>query len=566
MLPRLCLTILSCSLLHTPLSSQIVGGEWKKLHRFDGSEPIQYLGTQIAAAGDVNADGVPDIILGTNFASPAGETQAGSAFVHSGKTGAMLWRFDGHEAFGWFAKATSGAGDVDGDGFGDLIVGAPNQSPGTGFRAGSAYLYSGATGQLLRQFNGESSYDNFGSSVAGIGDLDGDGQGDIIIGATGADPGGGFAGSTYVYSGASGNLIWRFNGIQDGEKMGNSVANAGDVDGDNIDDILIGAMHATHHGHSFAGAAYVYSGATGALIWQFDGKASYDLLGSSVAGAGDTNGDGHADIIVGLPGADSHGYTDSGAVLVYCGASGEPIRHFTGHTIGDQLGASVSGGGDVNGDGIADLIAGASTTEGNAQLGSAYLWSGATGELLHEWLGATWGDNLGSAVAVVGDWNDDRLCELAIGVRTADPQNINAAGSVLVVSLTPFLHTSSDELSASAGLSVQLDLNFPVEQAGANYGVLASAHGTGPSRYGKISIPLTSDSLFVRMLDGWDPPSLQNGRGVLDGNGNATATLHSDPSLAAMVGTTICLAAVTYDPTTKLGQESSVARYLTVIP
>lgn len=560
------LLVFSCTLIQAPLSAQMIGGDWKRLHQFDGFEARDFLGSQIAAAGDVDADGIPDVILGAKYTAPGGVLQAGSAFVYSGKSGALLWRFDGAESFGWFGGSTAGVGDIDGDGFGDLLVGAPNQSPGGSYRAGSAYIFSGASGLLIRQFDGQGPYHNFGIAVAGASDLDGDGLGDVIIGAPGADPGGGFAGSTYVYSSATGALIWRFNGIQDGEKMGSAVANVGDVDGDNIDDIAIGAESAAHHGLSFAGAVYVYSGASGDLIWQFDGKAAYDAFGSSVARAGDVNGDQRADLVIGIPGSDSHGYPNAGAALVYCGASGEALWHFTGISPGDQLGGCVSGGGDVDGDGFADVLAGARTSEGNAQLGRAYLWSGATGELIQDWIGSSWGDTLGSAVALIGDLDHNRLWEVAIGAQTADPQGLNAAGSVMIYSLAPFLNTSADELSATIGTSVQLGIDFPDSQADANYVLLASANGDGPSNYGRLAIPLTSDALFMRMLAGWSPAFLQNGRGNLDGQGNSTAILQGDPSLLPFVGTTLTVAVVTFDPGTRFGQLSSIARSLRVVP
>ncbi|NQU47421.1 MAG: FG-GAP repeat protein [Planctomycetes bacterium] len=560
------IVLLGGSLLSTSLSAQVIGGSWEELHRFDGTTALELLGDQIASAGDVDGDGVPDVILGANYAAPGGTFQAGSAFVYSGQSGALLWRFDGTESAGWFGRSTAGVGDVDGDGFGDLIVGAPNETPNGIVRAGRAYLYSGATGALLRQFEGTSAFDYLGTSVAGAGDIDRDGIGDVIIGATNAHPGSGFSGSTFVYSGVTGTLIWRFNGIQDGEQMGTAVANAGDVDGDNVNDVIVGAKSAAHHGRSLAGAAYVYSGATGMEIWRFNGKAAYDNFGSAVAGAGDVNGDGHDDLMIGIPNADPNNLQYAGAAHVYSGATGEILWYFNGMSAGDQLGASVSGGGDVNGDGFDDVIAGAKNVEGFAALGNAYVWSGATGELLTTIRGDAWGDNLGSAVALIGDLNGDRLCDFAVGARTADPQDLNAAGSVYVHSLQPFLHTSADELSATNGTSVQLNLEFPTSQAGAPYLVLASASGIGPSNYGNLTIPLTNDSIFVRMLGGWSPAFLKNGKGVLDAQGNSSATLLGSPALFPMVGRTFTLAAVTYDSTSNLGRKSSIARYMTIVP
>jgi hypothetical protein len=567
-MPMMLLVPLSGLLFASYLGAQSVGGNWEQLQRIDGGASLDQIGTQIGAAGDIDGDGVPDVILGANYSSPNGLFQAGSAFVYSGQTGSLLWRFDGSNSAEWLGHSTAGIGDVNGDGFGDVIVGAPKATPQAAFRAGAAYIFSGADGTLILQFNGANTNDYFGTSVASAGDIDGDGVEDVVVGAPQADSGNGNTGSAFVYSGATGNQLWRFDGFQGGEWMGCAVASAGDVNADTVPDFIIGAQYTSQYGLAFAGSAYVFSGADGTLLWRFDSENSYDEFGTSVSTAGDVDADGHADMIIGAPLADPHGASYAGAAYVYSGATGRRLWQFTGKKANDQLGASVSGGGDVDGDGVSDIIAGAMYTNEGAflQSGSAYLWSGATGELLKTFQGASMGDSFGSSVAFIGDVDGDQLEDFAIGARANDPQGINSAGSVYLHSLNPFIHSSTHELSATSGSSVQLELDFPATEAGVRYIVLASFNGPGPSEFAGLAIPLTQDSTFLRLASGWHPPMLQNGFGVLDAQGNATATLLGTPSLVGVLGRTLTVAAVSFDLGPIAGRVSSSACYLTIVP
>ena len=177
-------------------------------------------------------------------------------------------------------------GDVNGDGKADFIVGAPYADPGGRADAGSAYVFSGADGSLLYQKDGGAAGDNFGLSVSAAGDGNGDGKADFIVGAFQADPGGrSGAGSAYVYSGADGSILYQRDGGATGDQIGYSVSAAGDVNGDGKADFIVGANGADPGGRADAGSAYVYSGADGSLLYQKDGVATEDRFGLSVGGA-----------------------------------------------------------------------------------------------------------------------------------------------------------------------------------------------------------------------------------------------------------------------------------------
>ena len=342
----------------------------EELYIFTGEAASYFLGVSVSGAGDVNKDGYADLIVGAHESilgahkNDAGVSSPGRAYVYSGLTGDTLYTFTGEAAYDRLGGSVSGAGDVNKDGYADLIVGASKNDAG-GDKAGRAYVYSGQTGGLLYTFTGEAAGDEFGRSVSGAGDVNGDGYADLIVGTSLAGTGG----KAYVYSGQTGGLLWTFNGEATGDGFGCSVSGAGDVNKDGYADLIVGA-YANDAGGYNAGRAYVYSGQTGALLYTFTGEASTDQFGESVSGAGDVDGDGYADLIVGAV------LTYTGRAYVYSGQTGALLYTFNGEAANDQFGCSVSGAGDVNKDGYADLIVGARYNDaGGGGAGRAYVYS-----------------------------------------------------------------------------------------------------------------------------------------------------------------------------------------------
>ena len=388
---------------------------------YNGVDFNENFGVSVASAGDVNNDGVPDLIIGADL-DDIGGMNRGSARVVSGANGATLHTFLGDAAGDFFGHSVAGVGDVDGDGFDDLLVGAWVADP-NGSESGFARLLSGADGSILRTFPGDSVGDRMGSSVAAAGDVDGDGVGDLIVGATLDDDGGLNAGSARVFSGATGAVLWTFHGTEPADNFGTSVASAGDVDGDGRADLIVGAWQANGVAGANAGLAQVFSGATGALLHTFTGGTGADQFGVSVASLGDIDGDGLADLAVGANLADAMGL-NSGSVTAFSGATGAVLWSINGSAGGDLFGTSIANAADVDGDGVDDLIIGA--PEDNATAGSARLVSGATGGTIATFDGDDSGDNFGFSVSGAGDLNGDGFADLIVG---ADDDATNGAVS-----------------------------------------------------------------------------------------------------------------------------------------
>ena len=523
-------------LLLAPLPAQVVGGEWRTLWQADGRSGDVRLGWSVSDAGDVDGDGVGDWIVGAPLADPGGRTDAGSAFVHSGATGQLIRQFDGKTPLGELGASVDGAGDVDGDGFADLAVGAPWTAPGGIQGAGAALVFSGATGSLIWRFDGQAAGAGLGWSVSATGDVDGDGHDDLIVGAPLASPRGvAAAGSVFLLSGKTGSPILWIDGRAPHGQLGKSVSRAGDLDQDGIEDLLVAEPSVGGH---------LFSGASGILLRTFPGTHCV-----SVSDAGDVDRDGVPDLVLGLDRTSE----------VYSGATGARLWTLQG-------GVCVSSAGDVDGDGHGDLLVGEPPSVLNLHVGFAHVYSGASGSRLAKFEGLAFSDAFGASVSGGGDMDGDGLDEVLVGSPGAAPGGWSNAGSAFVYSLDPFLHPSDHELSAGSGTSVLLDLDFPSTEAGAAYLVLASGTGTGPVTVGGLDLPLTRDRVFDRILRGWNPPILQAGRGLLDPSGDGRATLSGHPNLAPAIGQTVHLAAVSFDQATMTGRLSSIARSVTIVP
>jgi hypothetical protein len=398
------------------------------LWTFTGEASGDRFGTSVSGAGDVNDDGYSDVIVGARN-NDAGGSNAGRAYVYSGQTGGSLWTFTGEASSNYFGHAVSAAGDVDGDAYDDLIVSSPSHDAG-GADAGRAYVYSGQTGGLLSAFDGEAAGDRMAWSVSGAGDVNNDGYDDLIVGACCQDAAGTDAGRAYVYSGHTGVMC--FTGQAEGDYLGFSVSGAGDVNNDGYDDLAVGAPGHDYLGMN-DGKTYVYSGETGSLIISYSGGSDDDVLGSSVSGAGDVNNDGYADVICAAPFYDDGANADAGMVRVESPHDYVHLWTFTGEAADDLFGYSVSGAGDVNNDGHDDLIVGAPYNDASSPDGGrVYVYSGLSGASLYTYSDGEVYGLFGHSVSGAGDVNNDGYDDFIIGHPRSDQAGTDAGRAVVV--------------------------------------------------------------------------------------------------------------------------------------
>ena len=299
------------------------------------------LGIGLEGAGDVNNDGAGDVI--------AGAPGAGRAFVYSGRDGALLLTLAPDTTNERFGQSASGAGDQNGDGHADLIVGAPGSSA-RGQGAGRAYLFSGKDGSRLAILEGERAGDGFGSIVAGARQGRG---GLVLVGAPGAGPRS--RGRVYIHEGTTASPKFLIEADSTGTALGAMFTSVvGDVDGDRVPDV-----YAADFGNSARGPAtgrvYVHSGADGRRLHALTGEGPGDGFGIGSADVGDVNRDGFDDLLVGAW-QFSGGAPSGGKVYLYSGKDGTLLRAITGRVPGETFGFDATGVGDVNGDGTPDLL------------------------------------------------------------------------------------------------------------------------------------------------------------------------------------------------------------------
>lgn len=537
------------------------GGETEVLLHFDGGGPSERLGEALAFGGDINADGTPDILVGAEFADSFGFTRNGLAVVYSGTNGAILHQFFGSADFENLGTVVISPGDMNGDGFDDILIGSGGADPGILVDAGRIEIFSGADGSSLLRIDGTSDFGRFGAALAGLGDLDTDGTPDFMVGEPGRNND---AGRVHVYSGLSGTTLFQKDGTA-GDACGTAVSAAGDLNGDGTPDWLAGSPFADTSSFTDNGTAEVFSGATGASLLLMEGTASNDQFGHALDGGLQVDLDGVPDFIIGIPNRNPGSAPAAGSAAVYDGATANLVYLIEGSALADNLGNAVALTGDVDGDGFGDFLVGARLMDAGGQFdaGSAFLYSGRDGSLLERIDGIDPQDNCGDSVAGGADIDGDGFADYAVAAPFADNVAL-LAGTVDVQRTVPVLDISTSELSAAAGGSVDFQVNFPLSEAGNSYRLLASHTGVGPFVYQGISIPLTYDNTFQLML-GSGPPQFTDNVGVLDASGDADALLTlAAGEASSLVGLTIRFSVATLTGPTLRG--ASNLRTLVFVP
>jgi len=399
--------------------------------------PFSGFASSMAVAGDLDGDGVSDYIIGAYDQPVTGNDHQGRVFVFSGQSGKLLLTIEdpapvSYAAFGF---AVAAAGDVNKDGTPDLLVGAFGQEG-----SGKAFLFSGKDGKLLRSFQAPQRQigGGFGWSVASLGDLNADGIPDLIVGAFAQDG----EGKAFVFDGQNGKLLRTLTPPQasGGSAFGWSVAGVGDVNKDGVPDILVGAPYTAVNEVTVQGRAYVFNGKDGKLLYTLDDPqpVAGEVFGWRVASGGDLNKDGVPDLLVGAPYKDVGTNPAQGAAYVFSGADGKVLfplnnpvpRPYAG------FGYVVAEGADVNQDGAPEILIGApfQTVDQFHVQGEVFLFNGQDGRHLttfddpYPHQGATFGYSIASP----GDVNGDKIPDFAIGASGQIIMDKVAVGRVFV--------------------------------------------------------------------------------------------------------------------------------------
>ena len=497
---------------------------------FNGAEGGDRSGIYVSSAGDVNGDGVDDLMIG---AYGAGYDYTGAAHIVYGSEtpfdatfdlgsldGTNGFTFQGLNQRDYTGGHVSSAGDVNGDGYDDVIIGAYG-SDVTASNAGQSFVVFGSAAPFAASFdptdldgvngfaiNGALTSDIAGIRVSDAGDVNNDGFDDVIIGAYGADPNGSKSGTSYVVYGSDapfdpsidlasldGSNGFAINGIGFEDLSGSFVSSAGDINGDGIDDIMIGALLADPNGASAAGETYVVFGsdtpfAASIEVSDLDGTNGFtlngvnanDQSGGSLAAAGDINGDGFDDILIGAFRGDPNG-TDSGEAYVVFG-SDTPFDNsmdlssldgsngfvINGVNANDQSGYSVSSAGDANGDGFDDILIGAFGADPSGTFsGETYLVYGSDtpfsasldlssldGSDGFVFNGIDANDRSGYRISGAGDVNNDGFDDMLIGAYLADANGVNETGESYLVYGGAAVLTAFDAADGVSDGSIQL--------------------------------------------------------------------------------------------------------------
>lgn len=541
--------------------AQVVGGEWRTRYQYAGGAVVEGLGSSVAGGGDLNADGVPDYAVGLPWANTAAGFFSGAIEAYSGADGTLLWRADSTIADSKLGTSLAFAGDIDRDGHADLVSGATWSSRFGASLIGTVHAFSGADGREIRVHWGQRDSEALGVSVCGAGDFDADGYADYAAGSIAPVLLPWHSGAISVFSGRTGARLLFLPGGQNFGHFGWRLANAGDLNGDGVEELLVSSIHERVYpgGYLEAGRIYAMSLPDQQALYTVSGGQQFDHLGESLAALSDWDGDGIREFIAG---ATQDTIVQPGYAEVFSGADGRRLLRVHGETAYDFFGQAVAGAGDLDADGREDLLVGAAGADaGNGTFdnrGSVYFFSGATGALLRRVDGPEPHANLGAAAARIGDLHGDGYEETLISAPRSNPGGIIEAGSAFVYGLDPFLRLSAPVLSLS-GAPVQVLLDFPAQQAGLPYALLASAAGTGPTTVNGVALPLGAGPLLSRLLSGWSPPFLQNDRGTLGPQGHALAAILPVPALAPFIDTSLHLAAAT-------PQRSSAAQRLRIAP
>ncbi len=539
-LSRVALLILAAA--GGPATAQQYGGAFEveqAIYNFSGNERH---GSACAYVGDVNADSIGDFLVAAPGFDGTSLLNNGAVRLISGADGSLLHQFEGAASFDRMGQAVCAIPDIDADLVPDFAISSLAGE-------GEVTLWSGATRLLIDTIAAPVGAHDFGCSLALIDDLSGNGIEELLIGAENTEVLGVAAGAVYAFDLSTRTNVQMVTGLALGDSFGCALASIADCNSDGIADYLVSSPGADPGAMNNAGSVFLISGADGSTILQVDGSRPGLFLGSSVLGLDDIDSDGTPDFAIGtirdFPSGSGGLYI--GSVAVHSGSDGSELRRHWGDDSYECFGKSLAIAGDYEGDGKQEYLVGA---PGSLYGGRVYVFysSLASGMTILESDGPD--DEHGLAMAHLGDHDGDGSEGLLICAPGADG-GVISGGAAYVREFTECMSASATMISNAAGGVVIYDLDFPEDFTNTltqTYQVLLSGAGAGATELFGMTAPVGNDNLYQDSLNKKYPGPLSTPFGSLapDGTASFTATFAAG-ALPRLVGRTFHLSAVWYE-------------------
>lgn len=523
-------------------AAQQYGGAFEIEQALYNASAGEVYGSACASIGDLNSDGIGDLLVTAPGTDSAGLINNGAVRLLTGADGSLIHQFEGTADFERMGQAVVALPDINGDSIPDIAISSLKGD-------GEVTLWSGADRTLIDTIAAPAGAHEFGCDLAVLPDISTNGVDELLIGAENTLVLGVAAGAVYAYDLDTRTSVQTVTGNALGDTFGCAVAAIADCNTDGVADYLVSAPGADPSGLTNAGSVYLISGFDGSVLLQMDGVRAGQFLGTSVRGLDDMNGDLVPDFAIGtvrdFPSGGSGLFV--GSVAIHSGADGTELRRHWGKDNFESFGGAVIDTGDLDGDGLGDYAIGAA---GDLYGGRVYVYYSSVDLLMTIMESEGAGDQHGTAIAAMGDHDGDGEPALLVTAPLADGSVVNG-GAAYVREFTPCMTASANNISNAAGGVVTYDLDFP-DDITANptqiYQVLISGLGTGPTDLFGVAAPLTDDGLLQDTISKSYPGPLSNPFGNLapDGTAQFTATFAAG-GLNNLVGRTFYLSAVWYE-------------------
>lgn len=458
-----------------------------------GSSASELAGTVVVRIHDHDLDGVDDLAIGAPGFDCGVLTNCGAVRIASGKTGSLLGFTTGASALERFGSSITAIDDVTGDGIPDLAVGAPGF--GGANPNGAIRIVNGSTFISIGIIQGPSVGARIGERVVRLADQNGDGRSEIATGGRGASPGMiSGAGSAYVFDPTNGQILKQFDGASAFEAFGTDISTLDDVTGDGRPELVIGSPGDDPFGNNGAGSIAVVDPVGGATLRTFFGLAANDGLGVTCAGLDDLDADGFPDVLGGAPGATVSGMALAGTALALSFVTGAVISRVDGQSPNDMVGRVLARLDDIDGDGVAEFAIGSPSwsVPGKASAGRITLYSGQSHSVLYQFVGAAAGSEYGGFIGPLGDLNSDQRPDFAIGWTAIDTPFPDAGVTEIRLGQSPSLSIVSTGM-----VGTNFELNLQGKAGNSAFLLVAAAPATIPTVFGLLCLSLTPTPLLV---------------------------------------------------------------------